>query len=114
MSHIHHALQESRQENREIIMSFMRCRCSNYIETMLGRIFEAASEDWSDPCFFPYSHSVILSDFKDYLIEEEEKLECALRSVNYSIDELNTLVILTGGGRLEMVTNMQSRDLKAL
>src|SRR6267142_2542406 len=41
--------------------------------------------------------------FKLYLEAEETRLETNLRTVNYVIDGIDTLMLITGGGRIEKV-----------
>ena len=41
--------------------------------------------------------------FKLYLEAEETRLETNLRAVNYVIDGIDTLTLITGGGRIEKV-----------
>lgn len=41
--------------------------------------------------------------FKHHIEEEEKRLENNLRAVNYVIDGIDTLTLITGGGRIEKV-----------
>lgn len=45
--------------------------------------------------------------FKLYLEAEETRLETNLRAVNYVIDGIDTLTLITGGGRIEKVGILQ-------
>ena len=42
--------------------------------------------------------------FKDYVVENEQKIEHGLRGVKYYLDEANTLSIVAGDGRPEKVS----------
>lgn len=44
--------------------------------------------------------------FKDYVEAEEERLKTNLEAVNYIIDGLDTLSLITGPGRIEKVSGL--------
>lgn len=43
-----------------------------------------------------WDHSILFARFKNYILMEEEKLERTLHNVNYFVDDVNTLVMVTG------------------
>lgn len=51
-----------------------------------------------------HDNSGLQARFKTYVDKEEARLKANLEAVNYDIDALDTLVLITGPGRIERVT----------
>ena len=53
------------------------------------------------------SNDALRARFKIYVDSEEERLTANLQAVNYDIDEMDTLALVTGPGRIDKVSTCQ-------
>lgn len=58
------------------------------------------TEKWDE---FYWEADYLFSKFKDYVVENEGRMERTLRAVHYRLDMASTLTIVAGEGRLEKV-----------
>ncbi|KAI0699891.1 hypothetical protein C8T65DRAFT_296383 [Cerioporus squamosus] len=81
--------------NRRIISSFISSPHVRWVENFLSGLRDVKqwdNTDWESGMFLK---------FKEYVVENEQKMERNLRSVRYFIDEANTLSVVVGFGRPE-------------
>ncbi|RPD68326.1 hypothetical protein L226DRAFT_527321 [Lentinus tigrinus ALCF2SS1-7] len=96
ISEIARATVEALPANRKIIADFVSSWDVHWIERFLAGLRDVKQWDSTD-----WESDVIFLKFKDYVVENERKLEHNLRGVNYYVDEANTLSIVAGNGRPE-------------
>jgi hypothetical protein len=48
----------------------------------------------------------LFSRFKDYVVEDENRIDNILRTLNYTVDDEGTLLIIAGAARLEKVLGL--------
>ncbi len=85
--------------NRKIIADFISSWQVRWVEDFLSGLRDV--EQWDDTDW--ESDSMFLK-FKDYIVENEQKIDRSLQGVKYVIDEANTLKIVAGDGRPEKVS----------
>ena len=84
--------------NRLVVGNFIVSWHLHVLEDILSGLQHTSAWDDCD-----WDSDITFLKFKDYIVDQESKLEQALRSVRYCIDEENTLAVMTGGGRPEKV-----------
>ena len=85
--------------NRQLVADFVSSRQVSWVEDFLSGLRDIDQWDNTD-----WVSDVMFLKFKDYVIENEQKMERGLRGVKYVIDEANTLRIVAGDGRPEKVS----------
>ena len=90
---------EALPANRKIISEFITSWHVRWVEDFLSGLRDIDQWDNTD-----WVSDVMFLKFKDYVIENEQKMERGLRGVKYVIDEANTLRIVAGDGRPEKVS----------
>ncbi|RPD69593.1 hypothetical protein L226DRAFT_446030, partial [Lentinus tigrinus ALCF2SS1-7] len=98
ISEITQATVEALPANRKIIGDFISSWTVRWIEDFLSGLRDVEQWDSTD-----WESDVMFLKFKDYVVENERKLEHNLRGVKYYLDETNTLSIVAGSGRPEKV-----------
>lgn len=89
---------EALPANRKIIADFISSWPVRWVEDFLSGLRDV--EQWDDT---DWESDVMFLKFKDYVVENEQKIDHNLRGVKYVIDEANTLKIVAGDGRPEKV-----------
>ena len=86
-------------ENRVPVSSYLASSSVAKVERVLAGLNKGQSElRWED-----ISDSNLIIDVYARCQGEEERMENKLRELRWNIDESNTLLLITGEGRLEMV-----------
>lgn len=89
--------------NRKLVSQFMDSWSIQATENLLAGCRDVSDwdgMDWAD-------HSIFLK-FKYWVLENERRMNKVLRTLVYYIDQDNTLNIVTGGGRPEIVSDTGS------
>lgn len=80
-----------------VVLSVNRAYISNYLNV------------WTDMSLFVWGLDVydisepVRTKFQSFYDSEDERIKKNLELIKYDIDELNTLSLITGGGRIEKV-----------
>ncbi|KAI1783133.1 hypothetical protein LXA43DRAFT_1087143 [Ganoderma leucocontextum] len=82
--------------NLKPISEFIGCWQTRWAEDVLSGLRNV--ENWDDA---DWEDDHVFLKFKDYVMENERRMERSLRGVNYSLDAANTLTIVAGEGRPE-------------
>lgn len=90
---------EALPANRKIIADFVSSWHVRWVEDVLSGLRDV--DEWDS---IDWASDTMFMKFKDYVIENERKMEHNLRGVNYVIDEANTLSLVAGDGRPEKVS----------
>ena len=87
----------------------VRSSVDTYLHTVWTGISELTSS--LEPYHPPEG---LLEKFQSYIYEEEMRLREGLEAVRYDIDAMDTLVLVTGPGRIEKVREVSSHMLNDL
>ncbi|KAF5347531.1 hypothetical protein D9758_014525 [Tetrapyrgos nigripes] len=90
------ASQFALKTNRGVIARFITSWEILLVENFLSGLRD--TDEWDDT---DWNLDATFLKFKDYIIENEMGMDRRLRAVNYIIDEVNTLTMVTGAVRLE-------------
>ena len=90
---------EALPANRKIISEFITSWHVRWVEDFLSGLRSVSDFDSTD-----WESDVMFARFKDYVIENEQRIERKLRDFSYYIDEANTLSLVAGDGRPEKVS----------
>ncbi|RDX50314.1 hypothetical protein OH76DRAFT_469327 [Lentinus brumalis] len=93
---INGAASKALSANRRIIADFIASWQVRWVEKFLSGLRDV--EQWDD---MDWNSQVMFLKFKDYVIQNEQKIDHNLRGVNYFLDAANTLKIVVGDGRPE-------------
>lgn len=85
--------------NRQLISDFVSSRQVWWVEDFLSGLGSVSAFDSTD-----WDSDVTFLKFKDYVVDNEQKIERKLRDIGYYIDEANTLTLVAGNGRPEKVS----------
>lgn len=85
--------------NRQLVANFVSSRQVSWVEDFLSGLRSVSDFDSTD-----WESDVMFAKFKDYVIENEQRIERKLRDFSYYIDEANTLSLVAGDGRPEKVS----------
>ncbi|KAI0699895.1 hypothetical protein C8T65DRAFT_580789, partial [Cerioporus squamosus] len=89
---------EALPANRKIIAEFISSWQVRWVEDFLSGLRDVTNWDSTD-----WENDGMFLKFKDYVVENEQKMERNLRGVKYAIDQANTLSIVAEDGRPEKV-----------
>ena len=95
---IHFSSNAALPSNHRLISDFINCWQTRWAEDVLSGPRDV--EEWDD---FDWDDDHVFLKFKDYVVENEARMERSLRGVNYYLDAANTLAIVAGEGRPEKV-----------
>ena len=84
--------------NRQIAEQFITSWGLLFVDDLCSGLSNPEGMDWVD-----WESNTMFLRFKDFILREEKQLERKLRTVNYSIDDENTLAMVTNGARPEKV-----------
>jgi len=85
--------------NRGVVSQFIQCWSIHTTENLLAGLRDV--DAWDD---VDWDHHRTFLKFKDWILENERRMNEILRKLVYYIDQDNTLNTVTGGGRPEKVT----------
>ena len=83
--------------NRAALNAFVESTGLRFVALLLSGI--AVSEDQID-----WENDTLFCRFKDYILEQEQKMRDVLHSISYCIDDESALKMLTGGRQPEKVS----------
>ena len=87
--------------NRSIVTKFLSCNSLYAVVNILSGLRRV--NEWDE---FDWDNHSTLSKFKTFIVDNETHMERSLRSVQYCIDETNTLTMVAGPGRPEKVSHV--------
>ena len=95
---IYHSSNAALPSNFKLISEFTGCWQMRWVEDVLSGLRDV--DEWDD---FDWEDDNVFLKFKDYVVENEGRMERSLRGVNYYLDAANTLTVVAGEGRPEKV-----------
>ena len=84
--------------NRLAVSEFVHGWSLSFVEDIMSGLRDVEEFDEVD-----WEYDILFARFKDYVLEEEAKLEKTLGTVNYFLDDENTLALVAGHDRPEKV-----------
>lgn len=99
IANIAHTMVDALPANRKIISDFVSSREVFMVEDCLSGLRDIYQWEYVD-----WDSNVLFLKFKDYVVENEQRMERNLQSFQYCIDEANTLNIVAGNERPEKVS----------
>jgi hypothetical protein len=85
--------------NRQVVNRFISSWMLDGVDDIMCGVQDTDAYDGLD-----WDHHFLFGQFKEYIFEKERRMAKVLDKLKYSIDQENTLALVTGGGRPETVS----------